>query len=69
VWFLVSETVGDYSNFVLEHNCGHVISDGNLPMLSKQNKVEQERIVCLARRIFVKEIYKDSYEKLCRNYS
>lgn len=61
---LISPKVGDYSDFVMEHDCGNVLEDYSIPKFIKQRDVEKERLINLALSKFTKDVYIDSYRKV-----
>ncbi len=61
---LISENIGDYSDFVLEHQCGQVIKNkvtGRLPILSPD---EKKKLTGLVMANFTKEAQQSNYKKL-----
>jgi hypothetical protein len=62
---LISENLGDYSEFVREHNCGFVIT-GKLPILQKIDESTKQKTIDICRSYFLKdaEQNKNAYLKL-----
>ena len=61
---LISENIGDYSDFVLEHHCGQVIKNnvtGKLPVLTAE---EKNKLTGLVMANFTKEAQQSNYKKL-----
>ncbi|HEY4798198.1 MAG TPA: hypothetical protein VII99_03885, partial [Bacteroidia bacterium] len=62
---LISEQIGDCSQFVIENEAGTVVDDfKNVPVLSKLKYSEKKRLHNLAQSFFTKEKYRSSYEGL-----
>lgn len=67
---IISENVGDYSDFVIQHDCGHVLSDlTSIPVLKKLKYHERILSFELSTKFFSKnsDIVKSSYEILLKN--
>ena len=63
---LISEKIGDVSEFVERHHCGHVFCSGHFPVCSLSRiSIEQKRHYWeLAVKHFSKGAYKENYAKL-----
>lgn len=61
---LVSEHLGDYSNFVATHGCGMVLSAGSIPELHRLEGGQRVVNHNLANRYFTKGNYWAHYQKL-----
>ena len=57
---LISDEIGDFSSFVRENNCGHVLN-GSLPLLDKLSSKARKHNQMLAQKHFTKETYLDHY--------
>ncbi len=54
---LISENLGDYSDFVMQHKCGWIVTSADMEMnLRKRPQEEKHRLVELSKKYF----YKDS---------
>lgn len=64
----ISENLGDFSSFVLEHDCGYIVKDNNqtLNTINTVSLEDKEKCFNLAKCFFSKEasINNASYEKL-----
>lgn len=61
---LISEEIGDYSDFVNKYNCGLVMSDNTLLVVENTSIQRRNEMIKLATRFYTKEAHKDSYRKL-----
>jgi hypothetical protein len=61
---MISEGIGDYSDFVKTHDCGIVIKGTSLPVIEKTNHNKRAAMVKLAAEYFTKAACKNSYRKL-----
>lgn len=61
---VISDNIGDYSSFVLEHNCGHVIRQNNFIRLDKVTDEEKFRFSEISDKYFSKESYVKEYSKI-----
>ena len=61
---LISEGLGDYSDFVAKNKCGEVLKPGQVPELVTGSQSLRDSISTLAERHFTKEAYKTEYGKL-----
>lgn len=53
---LISENLGDYSEFVQQHRCGWIVTSAEMEMnLQKRPQEEKQRLVELSRKYFYKE--------------
>lgn len=63
---LISPHLGDFSEFVLEHKCGEVIADKNIPPLKKVSLVDKQRNVLLAEKYFKKKQFHTEYGRVLK---
>jgi hypothetical protein len=62
---LISENIGDYTDFVLKHGCGQIIHRFDQPIqISQPSRAEKESSNALALSRFSKMACKDSFRKL-----
>lgn len=62
---IISDSLGDFSAFVAEHDCGKVINELNqLTSLEKVSLSEKQRIAELAKKHFMKTAYSEQYKKV-----
>lgn len=61
---LISEGLGDYSDFVLEHHCGHVFKNGDNFHPNLCSDAERSRNRKIAESYFLKSAYLEQYLKL-----
>lgn len=61
---IISEGIGDYSNFVKEHNSGMLVNTVNWASLKRPNEVEKQKITATAKASFSKASYKEQYDKV-----
>ncbi len=63
---IISDELGDYSNFVREHDCGSVITKG-LQEIKAVRHDEKQRLMNLSKEKFTKYHYTDQYKKIIEN--
>ena len=65
---LITENLGDFSNYVIENDCGFIIKESHTDwsLLKKMDVRTKEKCFLLAKRDFMKESEKNtySYQKL-----
>jgi hypothetical protein len=61
---IISNNVGDFSGFVLDHGCGLVVSEQNNHAFKALTIIERKKNKELAEKFFTKEVYINSYKKL-----
>jgi hypothetical protein len=61
---LISPSIGDYSQFLVKHNAGMVVTGNNLPPLSDINQSESLRMMALANYYFSRDQFLASYLEL-----
>ncbi|MEO5570495.1 MAG: hypothetical protein ABIT08_12650 [Bacteroidia bacterium] len=66
---LISEQIGDYSDFVKEHNCGEVIKESQKINVGKISSDEKQRLSQLVTKYFTKASQKENYKKLINQIS
>lgn len=65
---VVSENLGDYSHFVLEHQCGFVVSENNNDFdLKPLNDSDRSRNLNLALTYFTKQAHLPDYTLLLKS--
>jgi hypothetical protein len=63
---LISQEIGDYTDFVKQHNCGWVVEGGKLPLsLPLPSRSHKLALNALALDQFSKASFKEAYKKLC----
>jgi len=66
---IISENLGDYSDFVLQENCGTVAGNGPLPTIEPVTEAERVRMKSLMNRYFTKEAHEEAYRALISSMS
>ena len=67
---IISEKLGDYSDFAVEHQCGYNLSDAiKLSLFSKPTNSEKLRIMKLVEEHFTKQANNKQYKKMMLNLS
>ncbi len=66
---LISEGIGDYTEFVQKHGCGHVIGSDTAFTPVRTGVEMRQRCVGLAEKYFSKDAMKDRYAQLVKNMS
>ncbi|HPQ08202.1 MAG TPA: hypothetical protein PK995_03165 [Bacteroidia bacterium] len=62
---IISENLGDYTDFCRKHNCGIIVSNSSIKDdLNKIDESEKNRIHQLAIQYFTKEKYENEYRKV-----
>jgi hypothetical protein len=61
---MISEELGDYSDFVKENNCGQVIKEGEKIKTETVSSEEKQRMIELVTKYFTKQSQKENYKKL-----
>jgi glycosyltransferase involved in cell wall biosynthesis len=61
---LISENIGDYTQFVKRNNCGLVVNDNDPIPLHKNSIQERNRFITLVATHYTKEANKENYLKL-----
>jgi hypothetical protein len=61
---IISDRIGDYSDFIKKNNCGIVISQDALPQLQKVSIAQKKECQQLARNHFLKKNYLEAYSYL-----
>lgn len=61
---IISENLGDYTEFVLAEKCGMVVSENDEIILTQQTTEEKQRMIQLAIRHFTKQANRKNYETL-----
>lgn len=61
---LISPQIGDFSDFVIEHNCGEIVSENQFPALQPLNETDREHVLTLAESHFRKPRFLDQYLEL-----
>ena len=62
---IISENLGDYSQFTVEKKCGVLLSDAvKLSSFNKPGEPEKNRMISMAKQFFTKEACSDEYKKL-----
>ncbi|GAB4205515.1 MAG: hypothetical protein Fur0023_14400 [Bacteroidia bacterium] len=64
---IISENLGDYSQFCMKNNCGIVVKNDEIYCINKPEYEEKLRIHHLAMQYFAKERYKAEYEKVIKD--
>ena len=59
---IISSGLGDYSDFVLTHDCGYLAGSFDVKNIQRPAPNEKERIAGIARDLFLKEKYTREYE-------
>src|SRR6185436_983851 len=60
---LISEEIGDYSDFVKENNCGQVVKEGEKIKTGKVPLEEKQRMIELVTKYFTKQSQINNYKK------
>jgi hypothetical protein len=64
---IISQNIGDFSSFIIEHNCGHVVKEqGNVLVLQRNSYTNRQQMNALAKDCFVKSKYRMEYERLVK---
>ncbi len=66
---LISENIGDYTQFVKQHGCGTVVTDAKKITLKKNSIEERNRFITLVATHYTKEANKENYIKLITTMS
>lgn len=66
---IISENLGDYSDFVKNENCGIVSSKTSISGLSCQSYSQKQLNTELAKRYFTKQAHRNSYKKLIEQFN
>ncbi len=61
---IISENLGDYSEFVRENNCGTVVIGDVYPRINKTKIETRERMISLVKKNWTKEAQLNNYKKL-----
>ncbi len=61
---IISENLGDYTNFVISHNCGMVVKETDEIILHQQTSAEKQRMIQLAVSTFTKQANSNQYQTL-----
>jgi hypothetical protein len=62
---IISENLGDYSQFTLDNNCGVVLTDTiQVSLLGKKSESEKKRMMQLVEQNFTKQACNEQYIKL-----
>jgi glycosyltransferase involved in cell wall biosynthesis len=61
---LISEDIGDYTDFVKENNCGHVVKEGVVIKTERISREEKQRMIELVAKYFTKSSQNENYKKL-----
>ncbi len=61
---LISDHVGDYSDFVRKHHCGTIANGQGIPKLTTSDYHTREKMIELVKKNFTKEAQKDQYKEL-----
>ena len=59
---LISENIGDFSNFVLEHNCGIIYNSNDIKV--NQKSFSRHQMKEISNKYFTKETYLNSYKTI-----
>ena len=59
LYVIISDNLGDYTQFVLNNNCGCITSEFNF-----QNKTTKNQLAVIARKYFTKKQFKNCYIEL-----
>ncbi|HSY76550.1 MAG TPA: glycosyl transferase, partial [Bacteroidia bacterium] len=61
---IISEHIGDYSQFVEEKNCGILVNKIEWSNLKRSSVEDKQRIQSIAESYFRKKVYTEQYRKL-----
>lgn len=61
---LISDGIGDYSDFVRKHNCGIIANGKGIPTLDKSGFETRVKMIELVKKNFTKEAQADQYKDL-----
>jgi hypothetical protein len=61
---LISEDIGDYSDFVKKNNCGQVVKEKERIKTERISPEEKQRMIELVTKYFTKTSQKENYKKL-----
>lgn len=61
---LISPRLGDFSDFTIQHQCGHVLGEGSIPPLSPIGHSERADSHKLAMAHFTKKRFREEYSRL-----
>jgi len=61
---LITENLGDYSNFVLKHKCGFVVNGNEHPNVETTSIEKRTKMIALVEEFCTKKSYLKQYEKL-----
>lgn len=61
---IISDDLGDYSDFVREHHCGVVVKGDDIPALTPAGREDRERMCRLAIEHFTKDAFRKNYNKI-----
>lgn len=61
---IISEDIGDYSNFVKEQHCGMLVESVNWAELKRPDESLKLKMVEMAKKHFLKASYKEQYSKV-----
>jgi hypothetical protein len=63
---IISEGIGDYSDFVRNHRCGVVLEKNQPLSVTMLGQYQSEEMKSLARQSFTKETYRSSYQQVLK---
>ena len=66
---IISENLGDYSDFVLQENCGMVAGNEPMQTIEPSNEADRLRMKSLMNKYFTKEAHLDAYRSLIASMS
>lgn len=61
---IISPGLGDYPEFIKQHDAGMIFEENAAPAFDKTTGAEKARISSLAKQFFTKEVYRDRYLRL-----
>lgn len=64
---IISENLGDYSDFVKENNCGNVVKGNSFPQITKTSIETRARMINLVKNNWTKEAQLKNYKNLLSN--
>jgi hypothetical protein len=65
---IISEDLGDYTEFVRRENCGIVVVGNSIASLPKPTSEERHRNIQLALKYFTKDAHRSNYKKVLNHF-
>jgi hypothetical protein len=61
---IITKNLGDYTEFVLQNNCGHVVNENDYPIVENTTIEKRKQMISLVQQYCTKQAYVASYRNM-----